>query len=51
MNTLPIALMSYLENQFDPSIAVASTVPLLLALVALVIVARTNGLKTMSPIA
>lgn len=43
--TLPVVLLSYIENQFDPSIAAVSTVQMFLALFALVIVDRFYGVK------
>ncbi|NRG17228.1 ABC transporter permease [Rhizobiales bacterium] len=46
-NTLPVVLLSYTENQFDPSIAAVSTVQMLLALLALVVVDRVYGVKHM----
>lgn len=47
-NTLPVVMLSYLQNQFDPSIAAISTVQMLLAVAALLIVERVYGLKYMS---
>ena len=43
--TLPVVLLSYIENQFDPSIAAVSTVQMFLALFALFIVDRFYGVK------
>src|SRR5581483_2522086 len=34
-NTLPVVMLSYLENQFDPSIAALSTVQMMLAVLCL----------------
>lgn len=47
-NTLPVVMLSYLQNQFDPAIAAISTVQLLIALVALVAIERTYGLGGMT---
>jgi len=47
-STLPVVMLSYMESQFDPSIAAASTIQLLVALVVLLIVERTFGLKGLS---
>jgi putative spermidine/putrescine transport system permease protein len=47
-NTLPVVMLSYLENQFDPSIAAISTLQMLLAVGALLIVERLYGLKHMN---
>ena len=33
-NTLPVVMLSYMENQFDPSIAAISTVQMLIALLS-----------------
>jgi putative spermidine/putrescine transport system permease protein len=43
-NTLPVVMLSYLQAQFDPSIAALSTVQLALALVALVVIDRSVGI-------
>jgi putative spermidine/putrescine transport system permease protein len=47
-NTLPVVMLSYLENQFDPSIAAISTIQMLLAFAALLVVERIYGLKNMN---
>jgi putative spermidine/putrescine transport system permease protein len=44
-NTLPVVMLSYLEHQFDPSIAAISTVQMILALIALAAVERVYGLR------
>lgn len=44
-NTLPVVMLSYLEHQFDPSVAAISSVQMMLALVALLVVERLYGLK------
>ena len=35
VNTLPVVMLSYMENQFDPSIAAISTVQMVIAVAAL----------------
>lgn len=44
-NTLPVVMLSYMETQFDPSIAAASTVQLAIMLVALIAVEKLYGLR------
>ncbi len=44
-STLPVILLSYTENQFDPSIAAVSTVQMVLALAALAVVDRIYGIR------
>jgi putative spermidine/putrescine transport system permease protein len=44
-NTLPVVMLSYLEHQFDPSVAAASTVQLVIAMIGLVLLERTYGLQ------
>jgi putative spermidine/putrescine transport system permease protein len=46
--TLPVVMLSYMEHQFDPSIAALSTLQLLLAIVGLVIVDRLYGIDKMT---
>jgi putative spermidine/putrescine transport system permease protein len=48
-STLPVVMLSYLENQFDPSIAALSTIQMVFAIIALVVVDRLYGLRAMSP--
>jgi putative spermidine/putrescine transport system permease protein len=47
-NTLPVVMLSYLQNQFDPAIAAIGTVQMGLALVLLIVVERIYGLKALS---
>ncbi|ACL62594.1 ABC transporter permease [Methylobacterium nodulans] len=47
-NTLPVVMLSYLQNQFDPAIAAIGTVQMLIAFLALLLIDRTVGLKHMS---
>lgn len=44
-STLPVVMLSYLEHQFDPSIAAISTVQMLIALIGLIIIERFYGLR------
>ena len=44
-NTLPVVMLSYLQNQFDPSVAAVSTVQMGLALVLLLAVDRVYGIN------
>jgi putative spermidine/putrescine transport system permease protein len=46
-NTLPVVMLSYLQNQFDPAIAAIGTVQMGLALVLLIVVERVYGLKAL----
>ncbi|RZF29248.1 ABC transporter permease [Paraburkholderia sp. UYCP14C] len=46
--TLPVVMLSYLQNQFDPSIAAISTVQMLIAIVFLLAVEKIYGLRSMS---
>lgn len=48
-NTLPVVMLAYLENQFDPAVAAASSVQLVLAVIGLLIVERIYGLNAMTP--
>lgn len=43
-NTLPVVMLAYVEQQFDPSIAALSTLQLAVAVLLLVIVDRSYGL-------
>lgn len=45
--TLPVVMLSYLQNQFDPSIAAISTVQMLIAIAFLLIVEKIYGLRSM----
>lgn len=42
-SALPVVMMSYLQNQFDPSVAAVATIQMLLAVAALLIVDRLYG--------
>src|SRR3954469_1454224 len=46
--TLPVVMLSYMEHQFDPSIAALSTVQLLLAVICLIAVDRLYGIEKMT---
>ena len=45
--TLPVVMLSYMEHQFDPSIAALSTLQLLLAIVCLIVVDWLYGIDKM----
>lgn len=47
-NTLPVVMLSYMQNQFDPSIAAISTVQMLIALAGLLIVNRVYGIERLT---
>ena len=44
-STLPVVMLSYMQNQFDPAIAAISTVQMGLALIVLLVVDRFYGLR------
>jgi putative spermidine/putrescine transport system permease protein len=46
--TLPVVMLSYMEHQFDPSIAALSTLQLLFAVVCLIAVDRIYGIEKMT---
>jgi putative spermidine/putrescine transport system permease protein len=48
-STLPVVMLSYLENQFDPSIAAVSTLQLAFALIVLLAIERLYGLRAVTP--
>jgi putative spermidine/putrescine transport system permease protein len=47
-NTLPVVMLSYMENQFDPSIAAISTVQMMIAIVVLLIADRVYGIEKLT---
>ncbi|QCL77227.1 MULTISPECIES: ABC transporter permease [Agrobacterium] len=47
-NTLPVVMLSYMEHQFDPTIAALSTLQLVMAIAALLIVDRIYGIDKMT---
>lgn len=47
-NTLPVVMLSYMEHQFDPSIAALSTLQLGLAVITLLAVDRIYGIDKMT---
>jgi len=47
-STLPVVMLSYLQNQFDPAIAAIGTVQMAIALIVLLVIERTIGLQYMS---
>lgn len=44
-NTLPVVMLAYQQNQFDPAIGAISTVQLVVAIVALLVIQRSTGLR------
>ncbi|MDB5511850.1 MAG: transporter permease [Enterovirga sp.] len=44
-NTLPVIMLSYMQNQFDPSIAAVSTVQMLIAVATLLVVNTLYGIE------
>ena len=48
MTTLPVVMLSYLQNQLDPAIAAISTVQMLIAIGLLLVVERTYGLRALN---
>ncbi|MBV9783086.1 MAG: ABC transporter permease [Acidisphaera sp.] len=49
-NTLPVVMLSYMENQFDPSIAAISTVQMLIALATLLLLDRVYGIERLTAV-
>ena len=47
-STLPVVMLSYMENQFDPSIAAVSVVQMLVALAALLVLDRVYGIQRLT---
>lgn len=48
VNTLPVVMLSYLQNQFDPAIAAVSTVQMAISIMLLWIVEKTYGLRALT---
>lgn len=48
VTTLPVVMLSYLQNQFDPAIAAISTVQMGITVVLLLIVEKTYGLRALT---
>jgi len=49
-NTLPVVMLSYMENQFDPSIAAISTVQMLIAIASLLVLDRIYGVERLTAV-
>jgi putative spermidine/putrescine transport system permease protein len=49
-NTLPVVMLSYMENQFDPSIAAISTVQMLIAVTCLFVLDRIYGVERLTAV-
>ncbi len=47
-NTLPVVMLSYMENNFDPSIAAVSTVQMGVAMAALLLLDRVYGIQRLT---
>jgi putative spermidine/putrescine transport system permease protein len=47
-NTLPVVMLSYMQNQFDPSIAAIATVQMLIAITALLVVNALYGVERLT---
>jgi putative spermidine/putrescine transport system permease protein len=47
-NTLPVVMLSYMENQFDPSIAAISTVQMLIAILCLLALDKVYGIERLT---
>ena len=50
VNTLPVVMLSYMENQFDPSIAAISTVQMIIAVAALLLLDRIYGIERLTSV-
>jgi putative spermidine/putrescine transport system permease protein len=46
-DTLPLALFDYLSYDFDPTAAAAATVSVILAVLGVIVIERTVGLRTL----
>ncbi len=49
-NTLPVVMLSYMQNQFDPSIAAISTVQMLIAVACLFALDRIYGVERLTAV-
>lgn len=47
-NTLPVVMLSYMQNNFDPSIAAISTIQMMIAVVTLLIVNTLYGIERLT---
>lgn len=50
VNTLPVVMLSYMQNQFDPSIAAISTVQMLIAVACLFVLDRLYGIERLTAV-
>lgn len=48
VTTLPVVMLSYMQNQFDPAIAAISTVQMAISVVLLLVVEKTYGLRALT---
>ncbi|MCC9620333.1 ABC transporter permease [Thalassospira sp. MA62] len=49
-STLPVVMLSYMENQFDPSIAAISTIQMLIAIGTLFAIHRAYGIERLTSV-
>jgi putative spermidine/putrescine transport system permease protein len=50
VNTLPVVMLSYMQNNFDPSIAAISVLQMLIAVATLLVLDRVYGIKRLTAI-
>jgi putative spermidine/putrescine transport system permease protein len=50
VNTLPVVMLSYMQNNFDPSIAAISVVQMLIALTSLIVLDRVYGIQRLTAV-
>lgn len=48
VTTLPVVMLSYMQNQFDPAIAAISTVQMAISIILLLIVEKAYGLRALT---
>lgn len=48
VTTLPVVMLSYLQNQFDPAIAAISTVQMLISIILLFVVEKLYGIRALT---
>jgi putative spermidine/putrescine transport system permease protein len=48
VTTLPVVMLSYMQNQFDPAIAAISTVQMAITVLLLLVVEKTYGLRALT---
>jgi putative spermidine/putrescine transport system permease protein len=50
VNTLPVVMLSYMQNNFDPSIAAISVVQMLIAVATLLVLDRVYGIQRLTAV-